>query len=122
MASALLSRFEREKKTIGAMIHIYCRDTHDRSRELCDECADLQGYAFLRLDKCPFGGAKPTCAKCVVHCYKPAMRESIKQVMRYAGPKMTFRHPILAIFHVIDSYTYKPRRKADRAAAATNSH
>jgi hypothetical protein len=111
MAGELFSRFQREKKTIGAMIELHCHDTHDGTRGLCDECGDLEGYAFLRLDKCPFGDAKPTCAKCVVHCYKPGMRERIKQVMRYSGPKMTFRHPILALFHAIDSYIYKPRRK-----------
>jgi hypothetical protein len=48
----------------------------------------------------------------VIHCYKPAMREKIKNVMRYSGPRVTFRHPILALFHVIDSYIYKPRPKA----------
>src|SRR5262249_28618545 len=113
------------KKTIGAMIQLYCHDTHDQPAGLCEQCGDLQGYAFLRLDKCPFGDSKPTCAKCVVHCYKPGMRVSIKQVMRYSGPKMTFRHPILALFHVIDSHIYKPRRKAAprpiRAVAGTDA-
>jgi len=117
MAGALFSRFEREKTTIAAMIQVYCHDNHHQARGICDECADVQGYAFLRLDKCPFGDTKPTCAKCVVHCYKPTMREQIRRVMRYSGPKMTYRHPILALFHVIDSYVYKPRRKADRTAA-----
>ena len=117
MAGELFSRFRREKKTIGTMIQVYCRDLHGGARDLCDECGDLQGYAFFRLDKCPFGADKPTCAKCVVHCYKPGMRERIKQVMRYSGPKMTLRHPILAIFHLIDSYLYKPRRKANRSPA-----
>ena len=112
MRGARLSRFERERKTISAMVQLHCQDNHDQTRGICDECADLQGYAFLRLDKCPFGDSKPTCAKCVIHCYKPAMREKIKNVMRYSGPKVTFRHPILALFHVIDSYLYKPRRKA----------
>ena len=117
MAGELFSRFQREKKTIGAMIQLHCHDIHDEAGGLCDECGDLQGYAFFRLDKCPFGADKPTCAKCIVHCYKPGMRERIKQVMRYSGPKMTFRHPILALFHVIDSYLYKPRRKAHRSPA-----
>src|SRR5262245_34409581 len=122
MTVALLSRFAREEKTIGAMIQIYCHDTHNHSTDLCDECGALQDYAFLRLDKCPFGDTKPTCAKCVIHCYQPAMRERIKQVMRYSGPKMTLRHPILALFHVIDGYIYKPRHKASRATARYRPH
>ena len=120
MDVAFLSRFEREKKTIGAMIRIYCSDLHRQSQALCDDCAALQAYALFRLDKCPFGSAKPTCAKCIVHCYKPTMREKVRLVMRQAGPRMTLRHPILAVFHVIDSYIYKPRRKGGRPVAAAD--
>jgi hypothetical protein len=29
------------------------------------------------------------------------MRERIRQVMRYAGPRMLFNHPILSVFHLI---------------------
>jgi len=120
MAGELFSRFQREKKTIGAMIQLHCHDIHGRTSSLCDECGDMQGYAFFRLDKCPFGADKPTCAKCIVHCYKPGMRERIKELMRYSGPKMTFRHPILALFHVVDSYIYKPRRKAHGLPASSS--
>jgi hypothetical protein len=34
------------------------------------------------------------------------MREKIKTVMRFAGPKMIFRHPILGIRHLIDKRRY----------------
>jgi hypothetical protein len=30
------------------------------------------------------------------------MREKIKEVMRYAGPRLIYRHPILAIRHLLD--------------------
>jgi len=30
------------------------------------------------------------------------MGVKIREVMRYSGPRMTFRHPILALFHVLD--------------------
>ena len=110
----IFSRFRRERETIKVMIDIYCREKHGRAGSLCPDCAGLRDYALLRLAKCPFGEAKPTCAKCVVHCYQAAMREKVKAVMRYAGPKMMFKHPVLALFHVIDSYIYKPKRKADR--------
>jgi hypothetical protein len=29
------------------------------------------------------------------------MRELIRRVMRYAGPRMLLKHPILAVFHLI---------------------
>ena len=96
-------RIDREKRTIRAMIRIYCRDHHGSSDELCAECAEILGYAEERLDRCPFGGDQTTCAKCTVHCYKPSMREQVKVIMRYAGPRMIWRHPILAARHILDT-------------------
>lgn len=104
-------RMTREARTIEAMIHIYCRDQHGTRGGLCPECATLQEYAGLRLEKCPFQEAKTTCAKCPVHCYRPAMREQIRVVMRYAGPRMLWRHPVLAIMHLlVDSRRDTPGR------------
>jgi len=59
-------------------------------------------YAETRLAKCPYGQDKPTCANCPIHCYKRAQREQVREVMRYAGPRMTFRHPVRALVHVFD--------------------
>jgi hypothetical protein len=99
-------RLARELATIRAMVGIHCRDHHDpRARApggLCPECRNLMDYATRRLDRCVFGDDKPTCANCKVHCYNATMRERIRVVMRYAGPRMIWRHPILAIAHVID--------------------
>ncbi|MGC8638605.1 MAG: nitrous oxide-stimulated promoter family protein [Isosphaeraceae bacterium] len=94
-------RLLREKRTIEAMLRVYCRGRH-RSTGLCPECRELLDYAYCRLDRCPFGAEKPTCVNCPIHCYKPAMRQSIQGVMRYAGPRLIFRHPILSILHLID--------------------
>ena len=66
------------------------------------ECNELHTYAMSRLERCPFGQEKPTCATCQIHCYKPQLRERIREVMRFAGPRMLWRHPILAIRHVLD--------------------
>jgi hypothetical protein len=75
-------RMTREARTLEAMIGIYCRDHHGTQGEvLCADCADLLSYAGLRLQKCPFQENKTTCAKCPVHCYKPARREQIRVVM-----------------------------------------
>jgi hypothetical protein len=103
-------RMTREARTLEAMIGIYCRDQHcTQSGALCADCAELLHYAGLRLEKCPFQEQKTTCAKCPVHCYKPARREQIRAVMRYAGPRMMFRHPRLAFYHlVIDGRREKP--------------
>ena len=112
-------RMAREARTIAAMIGIYCRDQHGTRGELCPDCADLLSYAGLRLEKCPFQEHKTTCAKCPVHCYKPARREQIRAVMRHAGPQMLLRHPVLAFYHlVIDSRREKPER-AERKPETT---
>lgn len=99
-------RLDREKKTIRAMIAIYCRGNHpvEHNGLLCAECQALLDYALARLDRCPYSGKKPPCAKCSVHCYKPALREQIKAVMRYAGPRMLVKHPLLALHHWIDGF------------------
>ena len=96
------ARLRREGKTIEAMLRMYCRGKHGSKTELCSECSELLAYARLRLDKCPFQEGKTTCAKCAVHCYKPAMREKVRVVMRHAGPRMLFRHPVLTLLHYLD--------------------
>ena len=91
-----------ERKTIEAMVRLFCRKQHGKRGPLCDECGELFNYAMKRLDHCPFAVGKPTCARCPVHCYKPDMREGVRAVMRFAGPRMTFRHPVLALRHLAD--------------------
>jgi hypothetical protein len=95
-------RIRREKKTIDAMIRFYCRKKHGTRDTLCPECSELYEYAMLRLSKCPFQEEKSTCGKCLVHCYKPDMKEKVTKVMRYSGPRMLLYHPILALHHVFD--------------------
>jgi len=95
-------RIEREEKTIEAMIALYCRDHHQAEPMPCETCSDLLAYARKRLDRCPWGEDKPTCAKCPIHCYQPEMREQVRRVMRYAGPRMLLHHPVLAITHLLD--------------------
>jgi hypothetical protein len=96
-------RLARERLTIGKMIGIYCSAHHGSSGSmLCADCAEFQDYAELRLRKCPYGEDKPTCSNCPIHCYKPAQKAQARMIMRYAGPRMMFRHPLLAICHKID--------------------
>ncbi|MFH1725319.1 MAG: nitrous oxide-stimulated promoter family protein [Elusimicrobiota bacterium] len=104
------SRIERERKTVRIMVEMYCRDRHGGGEGLCRDCRELLAYSEARLDKCPFHGSKPTCAKCLIHCYSPAMRERIKVIMRYSGPRLMRSHPFLAVGHLLDGLR-KPKRK-----------
>lgn len=96
-------KMEQEIKTVEAMLEMYCDDHHSHKDKLCDDCKELLDYAKYRLDRCPLKENKPACAKCSIHCYSPYMRENIKSVMRYSGPRMIFKHPALALRHLIKS-------------------
>jgi predicted amidophosphoribosyltransferase len=105
MIFAKKDRLARERQTIRFMIEIYCRKNHLSVAAgvcPCPTCQQLADYAMQRIERCPFKADKPTCVKCPVHCYKPAMRDQVRQVMRYAGPRMLFYHPVLAIAHLLD--------------------
>ena len=99
---------EREKVIVSRMIALYCRKNHG-GKTLCPDCAALDAYARQRSDKCPFMETKTFCSNCRVHCYQPEMREKIRAVMRFSGPRMLFRHPIPAIRHMIESHKEKRR-------------
>lgn len=100
---------EREKRIVALMIRLYCKKKHGAKKELCPECKALCDYAILRSDKCPLMESKTFCSNCKVHCYKPDMREKIREVMRFSGPRMIFSHPIMAIRHVLESKKEKRR-------------
>lgn len=100
---------EKEKALVSQMIALYCMKKHGGKHSLCEECAELDAYARMRSDKCPFMETKTFCSNCKVHCYKPAMREKIREVMRFSGPRMIFHHPVTAIRHVIETNKEKKR-------------
>lgn len=98
-------RLRREWQTMQCMVRIYCRDhhhEHDSAAPLCAECGAFLAYAERRLEKCPYGAEKPTCARCPVHCYKLQPREQAREIMRYVGPRMVLRHPWLSLTHLLD--------------------
>ncbi len=91
------------------MIDMYCLANH-RKETLCVECAELLSYAMTRLDACPYGEEKPTCANCAVHCYSGGHRERVREVMRFSGPRMIYTHPLLAVSHLLDGRRRPPKR------------
>lgn len=98
----MFDRLLREKKTMACMLRMYCRAHHEGGRRVCNECRALAEYADQRLARCPYGEGKPTCASCPIHCYRREQRELMRQVMRWAGPRMLLRHPLLAVLHLLD--------------------
>ena len=103
-------RRQREKRTISQMIALYCAENHDEDARnkrafcgdpLCEECAKLDAYAVLRTERCRKMDVKTSCEECENRCYQPAMRERIRQVMRFSGPRMLAKHPIAAVRHLL---------------------
>lgn len=95
------SKMESEIKTSRLMIELYCRYHHGSKDILCNDCSELFDYVKKRLEKCPLKDNKPKCSQCTVHCYNADMRGKIKAVMRYSGPRMLYRHPILTAKHYL---------------------
>jgi len=99
-------RIEIERKTVQVMIQIFCSENH-KEKNLCRYCNELSVYAIKKLDQCIYGNSKPSCKVCPVHCFSKDKSEEIKQVMRYAGPKMIFRQPVLTFKHIIVEKLHK---------------
>lgn len=99
-----MERIESEKRIVETMIKLYCKGQghrHEEGTGMCPECSTLLEYAHMRLSRCKFGNAKTSCQKCPIHCYKPEMKEAIRKVMRYSGPRLLLHHPIAAIKHML---------------------
>ncbi|BAJ03940.1 nitrous oxide-stimulated promoter family protein [Shewanella violacea] len=108
----LRGKLLREYQTIAAMVEIYCKaHKHDaKPMSACPECLEFLAYAHTKLDRCPYGQDKPSCKKCPVHCYKPQMKDKAREIMVFAGPKMLFPHPIMAIRHLLSARDLVPNK------------
>ena len=103
-----------EAETLRAMVGLYCRERHGtsgRPGECCPACGAFLAYALKRLASCPYGAAKPVCAKCRIHCYRACEKACAREVMRHAGPRLAASHPVLYIRHLVKSLTVKAPEK-----------
>lgn len=90
---------EKEKQTITYMISYFCHKKH-HTEQLCNDCQILLNYAIKRIECCPFKETKTFCSACKVHCYQKGMREQIRSVMRFSGPRMITHHPWMTLHHL----------------------
>lgn len=123
-----------DARLLGDFAVIYCRGVHDTAQRnelsseatrlgvygrkvpvVCEECADLLRYAEDRRARCP-KDPKPFCSHCDTHCYRSAMREQMREVMKYSGPRSIVRgHAIDSVKHLIEG------RKAKRASTSSGA-
>lgn len=92
-------KIDYEHRIVSDMIALYCRKKHG-SKEICEQCRALIDYAQMRTRRCPHMAEKSFCSQCKTHCYSPQMREQIREVMRFSGPRMLFYHPVAALRHL----------------------
>lgn len=90
---------KKEKELLELMISIYENDHYQ-------DLSKLKEYAFKRIDCCPRKEEKTFCSSCPIHCYQKIYREQIKEVMKYSGKRMLFKHPIITIKHLINTIKY----------------
>lgn len=103
MAQSIENKRLLEQRVVGEMISLFCRTRHSSRGSLCPQCAALAKYALERSRRCPFIETKTFCSNCKVHCYRPDMREQIRVVMRFSGPRMLLHHPVIAVRHLIET-------------------
>ena len=122
----------RDTRLLGDFVVIYCRGNHRGAERVrlesdaaalgvygrtppvvCESCAELLRYAERRRAICP-KDPKPFCSHCDTHCYAPVERESMREVMRYSGPRSITRG------HALDSLRHLIARR--RARRSTHGH
>ena len=95
-----MSKIAKEKEVIELMIKIYCNKKHKSRDDLCSDCKELLTYAHKRLDCCKFGEKKTSCKRCPIHCYEKDMKEKVKNVMKFSGPRLIIYKPIDFLKHL----------------------
>ncbi|MFA5576895.1 MAG: nitrous oxide-stimulated promoter family protein [Tissierellaceae bacterium] len=98
-----MSRIEKDKRILRFMIDLYCERKHKLGLDKCPECQELYDYAAKRLTNCRYGESKPSCKKCKTHCYRPEMKEKIKRVMSFSGPRVILYRPHQYIRYLLKS-------------------
>ena len=113
MAKTADTKFlEQEQATIASMTRLFCRAKHDTREGLCADCQELLDYAQERVARCMFLPEKPVCGRCPVHCYQAPYQERIREVMRFAGPRLIFNDPVAVVRH------FRMMMRADSAQVA----
>lgn len=98
---------DKELALVTKMVDMYYKKHTDAPIDK----QELLQYIQMRSARCPHGDNKPFCNVCPIHCYKPDMRQQIKLVMKYAGPRLMLTNPIQATRHLISTIRAKRRNK-----------
>ncbi|BCN29579.1 nitrous oxide-stimulated promoter family protein [Anaeromicropila herbilytica] len=109
--SEVSKKQKKELNIIRRMIELYCHGHKHSEKGLCKDCLVLLEYANQRILSCPISISKTYCSSCKIHCYKTEMRDRIRTVMKYSGPRMMVHNPILTLEHAIVTIKTKCSKK-----------
>lgn len=95
-----MDKIDKDRRTLEAIGSIYCRGNHDAIEKdaagMCPECREAIEQTLARAASCPHGH-EGNCQDCETHCQRGEAQLRIKAIMKYAAPRMAFRHPIMTI-------------------------
>ena len=111
-------KLRRDLKVLARFIEVHCRHRHrveakaptrlrnvdvraicGRPLCLCADCRKLLAHGFVKRMRCPLD-PKPSCRKCPTHCYAPAYRARIRQVMKYSGRRLVLSGRVHYLYHL----------------------
>ena len=119
------ARRKQEKSVFLAMSEVYCKGMkHDGITDvteelgfdeelqtyvkwsgwkvrLCPECLDLVKESAKHTNRCRHLAYKTFCHHCPTPCYAQSAREKIRPIMRYSGPRIMTRHPVLGVQYMV---------------------
>lgn len=110
MDNKIDKKISKEKKVVKLMIMKYCKG-HNHVGTPCVDCNELIEYVERRIERCPFMETKIYCSNCKRNCYNSNMRERIREVMRYSGPRMILSHPVLTMDYVYQGVKHNIKEK-----------
>lgn len=91
---------EKDRATLNAIARIYCDAHHGEAPKdsdgLCSSCCAAVESTMDRVSVCPFGHAG-NCEDCSVKCQRGGDQKRIKEIMKYAAPRMFLRHPLMSL-------------------------
>lgn len=107
----------KDARTLAMFVRVYCRRNHTGAEkaaftykgrnidglhlpalELCDDCTKLLNHGIAKRALCPMD-PKPMCKKCPNHCYHPAYRDRMREVMKFSGIHLAKRGRLDMLIH-----------------------
>ena len=100
----LKNNVPKEKENIRKTFGVYCNANHGTTdNKLCPKCTALLTTVMLKIQRCPYGIAKPICDACETSCFGEVPTNEFRAVMKAGQKKMLLSHPLMAVKHKLAS-------------------